>query len=155
VHSPAHISGKETQTGGCLTITIYQHGGSVAVCSKEDGLLVYFEVGEAGSFIYGFHELGRASQKVDTWGLGRDMACLERTVLVMPSVKRTNSIVSRDDAHSGTKASTRLRALRWESALSYDKLMCRISGAMAEVGASATVGLRWRGKLGVCEEWEF
>jgi hypothetical protein len=84
------------------------------------------------------------------YGLGRDSICLERTVLVMPSVKRTNSIVSRDVAHSGNKATTKSRALRWESALSYDKPMSRISGAMVGSGGgydSKTVEERQIGGL--------
>src|SRR5437763_5896880 len=82
-------------------------------------------------------------------------ASLERTVLVMPSVKRTNSIVSRDEVHSGNSARTKSRALRWESALSYDKSMCRISGAMVRSEEDARGRLRRRSKLEVCEAWEF
>ena len=89
------------------------------------------------------------------YGFSCYSACFERTVLVMPSVKRTNSIVSRDEADSGNKARTKSRALRWESALSYDKSMCRISGAMVGSEEDARVRLWRRSKLEVCEAWEF
>jgi hypothetical protein len=47
------------------------------------------------------------------------------TVFVMPSVNRTNSIVSLLSRHSGRRVSMRLRAELCESALSYDSGMFR------------------------------
>jgi hypothetical protein len=59
VHSPGGLVNWVKRQANMLTVTVYQNGGSIAVRSKEDRVLVCFAFGEAGSIVDSLQELGK------------------------------------------------------------------------------------------------
>lgn len=132
------VGGHVGEMGG-LTLAVYQHVSVLSICTQQDGFVINLRLGEPRQLVDGFEELQQVH--VSTRPLSGFLLSppdpAAHTVLVMPSVKRTNSIESFVSRHSGRSVSTRFRAEFCESALLYVRLMYRIdsNGSKGEFSA--------------------
>ena len=101
------------------TLAVYEDVCSLSVCSQQDRVVVDLGPGETGQVVHRFQKLSVVLAMRGERGPWPVHGCEHiLTVFVMPSVNRTNSIVSLVSSHSGRSASMRLRADFSESELS-------------------------------------
>ena len=101
------------------TLAVYEDVCSLSVCAQQYRIAVGLGIGETGQLVHRFQKLSVVLAVRIEKGPSPAHHCEHmHTVLVIPSVNLTNSIVSLVSCHSGRSASMRLRAELCESELS-------------------------------------
>jgi hypothetical protein len=104
-----------------LTFSVYQDFRMITIRAHQHCLFIYLVVGRTGPSIDDFQKLLLTISYCHS-KLHR-MGSAAQTVLVIPSVNLTNSILLSPCPQSGFKARTSLNADAWESAGLYDNGM--------------------------------